>query len=152
MRERDFSGFASGAPTSVDRVHATTRAARMGMQDFSLEVCYYGEIQVSMHRHHGFRLSARELARFGLLYLRDGRWNGQQVVPASWVHESVKPLAETHNVFFPGRGYGYMWWSGFGSVWAPTVTLPQGTFFALGFGSQYLFVISGSRPRRRAYS
>jgi hypothetical protein len=34
-----------------------------------------------------------------------------------------------------------MWWSDFGSVWAPTVTLPQGTFFALGFGSQFLFVI-----------
>jgi hypothetical protein len=46
-----------------------------------------------------------------------------------------------NNVFFPGRGYGCMWWSGFRSVWARTVTLPQGTFFALGFGSQYLFVI-----------
>src|SRR4029453_14153586 len=34
-----------------------------------------------------------------------------------------------------------MWWSRFGSVWAPTVTLPEGTFFALGFGSQFLFVI-----------
>jgi len=116
-------------------------ADRIGMQDFSLEACYYGESKVSMHRHYGFRLSARDLARFGLLYLRDGRWNGQQVVPASWVHDSVKPLARTHNVFFPGHGYGYMWWSDFGSVWAPTVTLPQGTFFALGFGSQFLFVI-----------
>jgi Beta-lactamase len=113
----------------------------IGMQDFSLEACYYGETKVSMHRHYGFRLSVRDLARFGLLYLRDGRWNGQQVVPASWVRDSVKPLARTHNVFFPGHGYGYMWWSDFGSVWAPTVTLPQGTFFALGFGSQFLFVI-----------
>jgi hypothetical protein len=58
-----------------------------------------------------------------------------------WVRDSVKPLARTHNVFFPGHGYGYMWWSDFGSVWAPTVTLPQGTFFALGFGSQFLFVV-----------
>jgi CubicO group peptidase (beta-lactamase class C family) len=55
-------------------------ADRIGMQDFSLEACYYGETKVSMHRHYGFRLSARDLARFGLLYLRDGRWNGQQVV------------------------------------------------------------------------
>lgn len=116
-------------------------ADRIGMQDFSLEACYYGETKVSMHRHYGFRLSPRDLARFGLLYLRDGRWNGQQVVPAGWVRESVKPLADTRNVFFPGRGYGYMWWSCFGSVWAPTVTLPQGAFFALGFGSQFLFVI-----------
>ena len=69
-------------------------ADRIGMQDFSLEACYYGETKVSMHRHYGFRLSARDLARFGLLYLRDGRWNGQQVVPASWVRDSVKPLAD----------------------------------------------------------
>jgi len=116
-------------------------ADRIGMQDFSLEACYYGETKASMHRHYGFRLSARDLARFGLLYLRGGRWNGQQVVPAGWVHDSVKPLARTHNVFFPGHGYGYMWWSDFGSVWAPTVSLPQRTFFALGFGSQFLFVI-----------
>ena len=116
-------------------------ADRIGMQDFSLQACYYGETKVSMHRHYGFRLSAHDLARFGLLCLRDGRWNGQQVVPASWVGESVKPLAATHNVFFPGRAYGYMWWSHFGSVWAPTVTLPQGAFFALGFGSQLVFVI-----------
>jgi CubicO group peptidase (beta-lactamase class C family) len=75
-------------------------ADRIGMQDFSLEACYYGETKVSIHRHYGFRLSARDLARFGLLYLRDGRWNGQQVVPTSWVHNSVKPLAQTHNVSF----------------------------------------------------
>jgi CubicO group peptidase (beta-lactamase class C family) len=117
-------------------------ADRIGMQDFSLEACEYGESKVSLHRHYAFRLSARDLARFGLLHARDGRWNGQQVVPASWVRDSVKPLADTRNVYFPGRGYGYMWWSGFGSVWAPTVTLPQGSFFALGFGSQFLFVVS----------
>jgi hypothetical protein len=111
------------------------------MQDFSFEACYYGKTKVSMHRHYGFRLSARDLARFGLLYLHDGRWNDKQVVPANWVRESIKPLADTRNVFFPGRAYGYMWWSDFGSAWAPTVTLPQGTFFALDFESQFLFVI-----------
>jgi CubicO group peptidase (beta-lactamase class C family) len=116
-------------------------ADRIGMQDFSLEACYYGETKVSTHRHYGFRLSARDLARFGLLYLANGRWNGRQVVPASWAGESVKPLVETRNTLFPGRTYGYMWWSNFGSVWAPTVTLPQGTYFALGYGSQFLFVL-----------
>ena len=114
---------------------------RIGMQDFSLEDCYYGETKVSNHRHYGFRLSARDLARFGLLYLRHGRWNDQQIVPANWIGESVKPWAKPHNEIFAGRGYGYMWWSGFASDWAPTVTLPAGTFYALGFGSQYLFVI-----------
>jgi CubicO group peptidase (beta-lactamase class C family) len=112
-----------------------------GMQDFSLDACYYGESKVSIHRHYGFRLSARDLARFGLLYSRGGTWNDQQIVPARWVRTSVTPLAQPHNEIFAGRGYGYMWWSGFASDWAPTVTLPEGTFYALGFGSQYLFII-----------
>ncbi|WP_177248280.1 serine hydrolase [Bradyrhizobium sp. Ghvi] len=113
----------------------------IGMQDFSVEACYYGETRVSNHRHYGFRLSARDLARFGLLYLRDGRWNEQQIVPANWVQDSVKPRAKPHSELFPGRGYGYLWWSGFASDWAPTVSLPKSTFYALGFGSQYLFVL-----------
>lgn len=113
----------------------------IGMQDFSLDACYYGGSKTSVHRHYGFRLSARDLARFGLLYSRGGTWHDQQIVPASWVRTSVKPMAEPHNEIFAGRGYGYMWWSGFASDWAPTVTLPEGTFYALGFGSQYLFVV-----------
>lgn len=116
-------------------------ADRIGMQDFSVEACYYGETNVSNHRHYGFRLSARDLARFGLLYLHGGRWNEQQIVPENWVQDSVKPRAKPHNEIFSGRGYGYLWWSGFASDYAPTVTLPEGTFYALGFGSQYLFVL-----------
>jgi CubicO group peptidase (beta-lactamase class C family) len=125
-------------------------ADRIGMQDFSLEACEYGESKVSLHRHYAFRLSARDLARFGLLHARDGRWNGQQVVPASWVRDSVKPLADTRNVFFPGRGYGYMWWSGFRRVWAHRDTAP-GTFFALGFRVVISVRGSGARPWSCAY-
>ena len=129
------------AGTNIFTAFKQRIADRIGMQDFSLEACYYGETKVSNHRHYGFRLSARDLARFGLLYLHDGRWNDQQIVPANWIQDSVKPRAKPHNEIFAGRGYGYMWWSGFASDWAPTVTLPEGTFYALGFGSQYLFVI-----------
>lgn len=100
-----------------------------------------GEFWYYNNWDYGFRLSARDLARFGLLYLRGGRWNEQQIVPASWVQDSVKPRANPHSELFPGRGYGYLWWSGFASDWAPTVTLPEGTFYALGFGSQYLFIL-----------
>lgn len=116
-------------------------ADRIGMQDFNADTCFYGEDKLSIHRHYGFRLSARDLARFGLLYLRGGRWSGEQVVPAGWVKASVEPQARPHIEIFAGRGYGYMWWSGFASDFAPTVKLPEGTFYALGFGSQYLFVI-----------
>jgi CubicO group peptidase (beta-lactamase class C family) len=116
-------------------------ADRIGLQDFVPGDGQYGETNVSLHRNYGFRMSARDLARFGLLYLRGGRWQAEQIVPTDWVTDSVAVHARPHNELFAGRGYGFMWWSGFASDWAPLVTLPQKAFYALGFGAQYLFVI-----------
>jgi len=61
-------------------------------------------------------LTARDAARFGQLYLDDGVYRGDQIVPAAWVHESlqtysvneafVKKVGAFHDI-----GYGYHWWS-----------------------------------------
>jgi CubicO group peptidase (beta-lactamase class C family) len=61
-------------------------------------------------------LSANDLAKFGLLYLNDGEYNGQQIVPANWVHDSLQIYSENAWKFRVGRnwrdnGYGYQWWS-----------------------------------------
>ncbi|MFC1927108.1 serine hydrolase domain-containing protein [Chloroflexota bacterium] len=66
-------------------------------------------------------LTARDAARFGLLYLNDGEYEGNQVVPADWVHDSLQRYSEDINVTggFPANwglsfrdvGYGYQWWS-----------------------------------------
>jgi CubicO group peptidase (beta-lactamase class C family) len=45
---------------------------------------------VSQHPAYVMLFSARDLARFGLLYLNEGAWAGRQVVPSSWVKESTK--------------------------------------------------------------
>ncbi|HSJ59317.1 MAG TPA: hypothetical protein VLC95_19180, partial [Anaerolineae bacterium] len=59
----------------------------------------------SIHPAYRFRMSAKDLARFGLLYLRRGRWRDRQIVPSSWVDESTTSYSS------PGEdGYGYMWW------------------------------------------
>ena len=50
-------------------------------------------------------LTPREMAKFGLLYLNNGRWNGKQIVPANWIKESF----EKHSVV-QGVDYGYLWW------------------------------------------
>jgi len=65
--------------------------------------------------------SARDAARFGLLYLNDGEYEGNQVVPADWVNESLQRYSEDINATggFPANwglsisdiGYGYQWWS-----------------------------------------
>lgn len=50
-------------------------------------------------------LRPRDMAKFGLLYLNQGRWQQQQVVPAAWVRSSFAP----HSVV-QGVSYGYLWW------------------------------------------
>ena len=61
-------------------------------------------------------LSANDLAKFGLLYLNDGKYKGTQIVPADWVHDSLQIYSENAWKICVGRnwrdnGYGYQWWS-----------------------------------------
>ena len=80
------------------------------------------------------KLSARELARFGQLYLDGGRWKDQQVVPQAWVTESTRahvPIPDTTSG--PQLGYGYQWWVNQSS--------PHPGYAAIGFGGQRIFVI-----------
>lgn len=90
--------------------HAFQRdiAGPIGMQDFRLRDGYYRlEPEKSKHPAYPMRMSTRDLARFGLLFLRQGNWRGQQIVPSAWVQESTR----THSrAPYGGRGYGYMWW------------------------------------------
>lgn len=71
--------------------------------------------------HAELRITARDAARFGLLYLNDGELGGRQVVPADWVAESLRPYSRRFDSggVHDGRvgryhrdvGYGYQWWS-----------------------------------------
>jgi CubicO group peptidase (beta-lactamase class C family) len=59
-------------------------------------------------------VSARDAAKFGLLYLNDGQFQGQQIVPADWVRDSLQTYSERaySNIGdFHDVGYGYQWWS-----------------------------------------
>lgn len=48
----------------------------------------------------------RELAKFGQLYLQNGEWEGKQIIPADWVHESLESHVYTGSIW----DYGYWWW------------------------------------------
>jgi CubicO group peptidase (beta-lactamase class C family) len=50
-------------------------------------------------------LRSRDLAKFGLLYLNGGLWNGKQILSPDWVKESLKKHSTIQNV-----DYGYLWW------------------------------------------
>jgi CubicO group peptidase (beta-lactamase class C family) len=69
----------------------------------------------------GMHVTARDMAKFGLLYLNDGEYEGNQVISADWVEESLQMYSENINATggFPANwglsfsdiGYGYQWWS-----------------------------------------
>lgn len=90
------------------------------------------------HAFAGLTLTARDYARLGELYRLDGRWEGRQVLPSSWVEESLLIEDDIHA---PGRpvvggeprslGYGYQWWIDPGD---------RRSFSAIGVYNQYIHV------------
>lgn len=96
--------------TGEDLYEAFTRriAAPLGMEDWDAEDGYRAyEPSLSRHPAHTFRMSTRDLARFGWMMLDGGRWDGRPVVPEAWVRDSFRP----RSVFPDGTGYGLMWWT-----------------------------------------
>lgn len=53
----------------------------------------------------GMESTCPDLARFGLLFEQDGRWDGEQVVPAAWVREATGRSSQNLN-----SAYGLLWW------------------------------------------
>ena len=81
--------------------------------------------------------TARDWARFGLLYLNDGLFNNERILPVGWVTESTKPAGQDK------RGYGYQIWlnAGVDSSVRRYPAAPPDMFYADGFESQLIFVI-----------
>ena len=114
-------------------------ARPIGMQDYRPSDGHYVTGPDSNHRAYPLRMSARDLARFALLYARGGAWSGRQVVPADWVRESTTSYSTTTS----HAGYGYLWWVAMPPDPAtdPGLGLPAGTFMAVGHLGQFAVVI-----------
>lgn len=106
-------------------------ARPIDMEDFSSRDGQYILEGSSTHPAYPFTMSARDLARFGLLFLNEGRWNAAQVVPAGWVKESTAAHSQTDR----RARYGYLWWV------LPSDEWGAGAFMAPGYGGQTIAVI-----------
>ncbi len=87
----------------------------------------------------GLFLTTRELAKFGQLYLDGGVWQGQQLISAAWVAESVVQRVDVSNIVSRSDGYGYQWW--LDSVQYENQLLE--TWITAGYGGQYTFIVPG---------
>ncbi|MFA5262422.1 MAG: serine hydrolase [Opitutaceae bacterium] len=78
----------------------------------------------------GLYLRPYDMAKFGLMYLHRGLWNGRQIVPETWVDESTRKQVENGTVGMWGSGYGYQFWMN-----------DFGGYRADGANGQYIFVL-----------
>ncbi len=72
-------------------------------------------------------LSTRDMAKFGYLYLNNGTWDTEQIVPAEWVATSQQSLATVNSI----KDYGYLWW----------IYRGVGAYNAVGFWARVISVI-----------
>jgi CubicO group peptidase (beta-lactamase class C family) len=112
-------------------------AQPIGMQDFTPRDGHYVTSPDSLYPAYLFDISARDFARFALLYLHGGKWNDTQVVPQDWVKASTRPYSDAES-----GGYGYLWWTGDSASGEPQkISFPKGSFWAEGHLGQYAVVV-----------
>ena len=129
--------FERATKNSLFREFKERIADPIGMQDYRLEDGQYVTGPDSVYAAYPFRLTARDMARFGLLFAREGRWRWRQIVPAQWVKDSVTPYSDAGT----SGGYGYMWWVAANGKHVPGASIPDGSYSARGAGGHYILVI-----------
>lgn len=90
----------------------------------------------------GLNLTTRDMAKLGLLYLNDGRWEDKQIVPASWVESSVQPQTKVTYDNGTQGDYGYFFWLKPIAV-GTDKKIQYDVFFAAGSGGQRIFAVPG---------
>ncbi|MBI5209673.1 MAG: serine hydrolase [Elusimicrobia bacterium] len=109
---------------------------RIGMRSAVMEIDAAGDFVASSFMY----ATARDWARFGLLYASDGVWLGERILPEGWVGYSAAPTPQS-----PGLRYGAHWWlklhRELGGDSPAAARIPQDAFFALGHEGQAVAVV-----------
>jgi CubicO group peptidase (beta-lactamase class C family) len=91
----------------------------------------------SIHPAYHFKMTVRDLARFGYLYLRKGKWQDKQIIPAAWIQESTTAYSGAGD----NGGYGYLWWVAKDGRHFPGASVKDGSYSARGAGGKYIIVL-----------
>ncbi|MBO9599912.1 MAG: serine hydrolase [Cohnella sp.] len=83
----------------------------------------------------GLEVVGPDLAKIGLLALRNGQWNGKQLVPSAWIEATTDPR---HHSYDHIGSYASHWWVMTDERRNP---IHPRVFFAMGYGGQYIFVV-----------
>jgi CubicO group peptidase (beta-lactamase class C family) len=130
---------AGGKAGDVIRFARQELFAPLGMRNVTIEFDASGNPEGSSQ----MLASARDWARFGMLYLNDGVVGGKRILPEGWVNYSASP---TRNAWV---GYGAGFWTDLGDSFGATYRVehgwPRDAFFAKGTIGQYVIIIPSER-------
>ncbi len=130
-------------------------AEPIGMQEFDRSrQKKISAMPASVHPQYAMYLSTRDMARLGLLMLRDCSWKGKQLEPRDWCRYITRVITPFHEMNPPGLralgrpdrwGYGALWWVWDAPVWPGNEygSPFQGAYSAMGAGGQYITVLPG---------
>ena len=84
------------------------------------------------HSGGGMFINTEDMARFGLLFMNNGNWDGKQLISEKLIEEAVQPS-------IPNDNYGYMWWLNADGPrkWE---NIDKDIFYAAGFGGNFIIV------------
>jgi CubicO group peptidase (beta-lactamase class C family) len=110
---------------------------RIGMAHTTLETDWEGSYVISSQ----VWTTSRDLARLALLYLNDGVWNGERLLPEGWAKFVATPTgAQPESATGAGPGYGALFW-----LYGSRQGLPEGTYAMLGNRGQFVLIIPARR-------
>jgi len=118
-------------------------AVKMPLPDFA-DKCLLSKIGISRRQWEiledghanggaGLDLRPRDMAKFGQLYLQQGKNLQEQIIPASWIEKTTKPHFNRRSNYgaLKNHSYGHLWWT--------FDTQANAGYFAWGWGGQHIF-------------
>ncbi len=102
---------------------------RIGIKNAVLETDAWGNFILTGYDY----MSARDWARFGMLHLREGVWNGERILPEGWADFVSTPAPADGS-----RGYGGLFWLNAGGRYD---RIPRDAYWAAGFMGQTTMII-----------
>lgn len=116
-------------------------ATPLGMQDFDVKQCRMKKIESSEHAVYQFRMSARDLVRYGQLFLAKGVWDNKRILSSDWIDKSTSLLVTADDASGTKSGFGFLWWG----VVKERKGLKKGILAASGLGTQKIYIVPQSQ-------
>lgn len=130
------SNLLSAIITQTSGMRASEFAQRYLFDHIGIKQVIWREGSEYTVGYDGLSLSARDMAKFGYLFLRKGKWNGKQIIQAEWISVSTKeqvPIPKIYQTPGINDAYGYLWWT----MWYGE----HSAYSAIGYDGQRICVI-----------